>query len=100
MIYHQSWNNVQFVTSGAPGGAVPVWDRRSSSRSPSRRWTIFLGATRGYMVGYDATYPRCSPTVLAKELAEQAVRVGGHDNVSVVLVLFRDFWARTPWQGN
>nr|CAB3475740.1 unnamed protein product [Digitaria exilis] len=33
---------------------------------------------------------RGSPTVLA----------GGHDNVSVVLVLFRDFWARTPWQGN
>ncbi|KAF8733590.1 hypothetical protein HU200_014896 [Digitaria exilis] len=43
---------------------------------------------------------RGSPTVLAKELAEQAVRAGGHDNVSVVLVLFRDFWARTPWQGN
>ncbi|OEL30582.1 hypothetical protein BAE44_0008399 [Dichanthelium oligosanthes] len=43
---------------------------------------------------------RGSPTVLAKELAEQAVRVGSQDNVSVVLVLFRDFWARTPWQGN
>ncbi|KAF8772467.1 hypothetical protein HU200_005728 [Digitaria exilis] len=40
------------------------------------------------------------PAVLAKELAEQAVRAGGHDNVSVVLVLFRNFWARTPWQGN
>ncbi|RLN22172.1 putative protein phosphatase 2C 8 [Panicum miliaceum] len=36
---------------------------------------------------------RGSPTVLAKELAEQAVRAGSQDNVSVVvLVLFRDFW--------
>jgi serine/threonine protein phosphatase PrpC len=37
--------------------------------------------------------------VLAKELAVQAVRAGSQDNVSVVLVLFRDFWARTPWHG-
>jgi protein phosphatase 2C len=42
---------------------------------------------------------RGSPTVLAKELAVQAVRAGSQDNVSVVLVLFRDFWARTPWHG-
>lgn len=42
---------------------------------------------------------RGSPTVLAKELADQAVRAGSQDNVSVVLVLFRDFWARTPWHG-
>jgi serine/threonine protein phosphatase PrpC len=37
---------------------------------------------------------RGSPTVLAKELAEQAVRAGCQDNVSVVLALFRNFWPR------
>ena len=44
---------------------------------------------------------RGSPTVLAKELAEQAVRAGSQDNVSVVLVLFRNFWlcGRAPRGG-
>ena len=37
---------------------------------------------------------RGSPTVLAKELAEQAVRAGSQDNVSVAIVLFNDFWAQ------
>ncbi|XP_062233016.1 probable protein phosphatase 2C 8 [Phragmites australis] len=37
---------------------------------------------------------RGSPTVLAKELAEGAVRAGSQDNVSVALVLFMDFWSQ------
>ncbi|KAL6627188.1 hypothetical protein ACP70R_030914 [Stipagrostis hirtigluma subsp. patula] len=36
---------------------------------------------------------RGSPTVVAKELAEHAVGMGSQDNVSVVLILFREFWA-------
>ncbi|CAM0880434.1 unnamed protein product [Alopecurus aequalis] len=35
---------------------------------------------------------RGSPTALAKELAEHAVRAGSPDNVSVIVVLFREFW--------
>ncbi|GJN38135.1 hypothetical protein PR202_gb27148 [Eleusine coracana subsp. coracana] len=38
---------------------------------------------------------RGSPTLVAKELAEHAIDMGSQDNVSVVLVLFRDFWT-TP----
>ncbi|KAL6850127.1 hypothetical protein ACP4OV_020754 [Aristida adscensionis] len=36
---------------------------------------------------------RGSPTIVARELAQRAVRKGSQDNVSVVLILFRDFWA-------
>jgi serine/threonine protein phosphatase PrpC len=33
-----------------------------------------------------------SPSLLAKELAEDAINKGSQDNVSVVIILFRDFW--------
>ncbi|KAL6850293.1 hypothetical protein ACP4OV_020920 [Aristida adscensionis] len=34
-----------------------------------------------------------SPAVVARELAEHAVHKGSNDNVSVILILYRDFWA-------
>lgn len=39
-------------------------------------------------------YVRGSPTLLAKALAEHAIGKGSQGNVSVVLVLFRDFWSQ------
>ncbi|KAK3159708.1 hypothetical protein QOZ80_1BG0050080 [Eleusine coracana subsp. coracana] len=38
---------------------------------------------------------RGSPTLVAKELAEHAIDMGSQDNVSVILVLFKDFWTTT-----
>jgi serine/threonine protein phosphatase PrpC len=40
----------------------------------------------------ETTDGKGSPTLLAKELAEDAINKGSKDNVSVVIILFRDFW--------
>jgi serine/threonine protein phosphatase PrpC len=40
----------------------------------------------------ETTDGKGSPTLLAKELAEDAINKGSQDNVGVVIILFRDFW--------
>lgn len=40
-----------------------------------------------------------SLTILAEELAEHTVRAGSQDNVSVVVILFRNFWDERPGVG-
>nr|CAB3472842.1 unnamed protein product [Digitaria exilis] len=40
-----------------------------------------------------------SPDVLARELANKAVHAGSKDNISVAIVLFRDFWAQKDGEG-
>ncbi|XP_051223802.1 probable protein phosphatase 2C 8 isoform X2 [Lolium perenne] len=64
----------------SPAAACRLVERKLRSRvRVTTPWVASLGG-------------RGSPTALAKELAEHAVRAGSPDNVSVVLVLFRDFW--------
>ncbi|CAD6233254.1 unnamed protein product [Miscanthus lutarioriparius] len=80
MVYHQSWNNVQFVTSAAfllaayadhlaaAGQAAQCPDNGGSSAQPSElldfarsQVDYILGSNpraTSYMVGYGATYPR------------------------------------------
>ncbi|KAF8724217.1 hypothetical protein HU200_021238 [Digitaria exilis] len=41
-----------------------------------------------------------SPDVLARELANKAVHAGSKDNISVAIVLFRDFWAQKDGEGH
>ncbi|KAF8772466.1 hypothetical protein HU200_005727 [Digitaria exilis] len=40
-----------------------------------------------------------SPDVLVRELANKAVHAGSKDNISVAIVLFRDFWAQKDGEG-
>ncbi|KAM0877344.1 hypothetical protein ACQ4PT_035563 [Festuca glaucescens] len=64
----------------SPAAACRLVERNLRSRvRVTTPWVASLGG-------------RGSPTALAKELAEHAVRAGSPDNVGVVVVLFRDFW--------
>uniref|UniRef100_A0ACD5VG11 Uncharacterized protein n=1 Tax=Avena sativa TaxID=4498 RepID=A0ACD5VG11_AVESA len=64
----------------SPAAACRFVERKLRSRARAiTPWVALLGG-------------RGSPTALARELAEHAVRAGSPDNVSVIVVLFRNFW--------
>ncbi|CAD6233257.1 unnamed protein product [Miscanthus lutarioriparius] len=75
-------------------GSAALWDTvtpRAACAHVRRR----LGRTSRVTMPWETriTDAEGSPTLLAEELAKKAVHAGSWDNVSVGLVVFRDFWA-------
>jgi hypothetical protein len=75
-------------------GSAALWDKVTPAAACAhvrRR----LGRTSRVTMPWETriTDAEGSPTLLAEELAKKAVYAGSRDNVSVGLVVFRDFWA-------
>ena len=75
-------------------GSAALWDKVTPAAACAhvrRR----LGRTSRVTMLWEThiTDAEGSPTLLAKELAKKAVHAASWDNVSVGLVVFRDFWA-------
>ncbi|KAF8661494.1 hypothetical protein HU200_056910 [Digitaria exilis] len=59
-----------------------------------------LGVTSRITMQWESSMDaKGSPDVLVRELANKAVHAGSKDNISVAIVLFRDFWAQKDGEG-